>query len=146
MSHTPSIPGPDSTATPLATIGGVALSDDGLPFFKRLDIRWKSNKNLRDGALDYTHIAKLEKAGLIDVGVQHRKRFLGTFPTKLRPGEDMGPDRRLDYIFTSKNLAQRCRSARYIVDEVTGLLSDHYPMTAVFDVPVRPKNPGPDKP
>jgi len=108
--------------------------DDMVPFFSRLDERW-TQKNLRDGQLDYTHITKLESAGLIDLGAKMRREFRGTFPTKLRLDEDMGPARRLDYIFTNKALAKRCRTARYILDDTTGVLSDHYPIVATFDAP-----------
>ena len=51
-------------------------------FFRRLDKRWKSNRNLREDQLDYTHLEKIEKAGFIDLVAGKRTGFLGTFPTK----------------------------------------------------------------
>ena len=36
---------------------------DLIPFFRRLDLRWKSNRNLRDDRIDYTHLTKFEQHG-----------------------------------------------------------------------------------
>ena len=107
-------------------------SPDIIPFFRRLDIRWKSNRNLRNDKLDYSHLTKFENAGYQDLIADKRKGFLGTFPTKLRLGEDNGPSRRLDYFFANKVLADKCIEASYLVDEKTDFLSDHYPAIAEF--------------
>lgn len=107
---------------------------DIVPFFRRLDKRWKSNRNLRDDQLDYTHLEKIEKAGYLDLVAGKRTRFLGTFPTKNRPGEDNGPSRRLDYFFANRSLASLCKSAVCLVNEKTSYLSDHYPVLAVFSL------------
>jgi endonuclease/exonuclease/phosphatase family metal-dependent hydrolase len=112
-------------------------SEDMVPFFRRLDKRWKSNRNLRNDELDYRHLQRLEDAGLTDLVAAKRERFLGTFPTKIRPDEDMGPPRRLDYLFASPNLAKACRSASCIVTERTSILSDHYPVGAKFVFPLQ---------
>jgi len=116
-------------------------SDDMIPFFRRLDKRWKSNRNLRDDKLDYTHLEKIEKAGFIDLAASKRTRFLGTFPTKNRPGEDNGPSRRLDYFFANRSLASSCKSAVCLVNEDTAHLSDHYPVLSVFSLKERKKSP-----
>ena len=105
---------------------------DMIPFFRRLDIRWKSNRNLRNDRLDYTHLTKFEKLGYHDLIAERRKVFLGTFPTKLRLDEDNGPDRRLDYFFANSVLTEKCVVARYLVNEKTDILSDHYPAIAEF--------------
>ena len=107
---------------------------DMIPFFRRLDIRWKSNRNLRDDRLDYTHLTKFEKAGYHDLIAERRKVFLGTFPTKLRLDEDNGPPRRLDYFFANSVLTEKCVEARYLVNEKTDILSDHYPAIAEFRI------------
>ena len=107
-------------------------TSDIIPFFRRLDIRWSSNRNLRDDILDYSHLTKFENGGYQDLIAKRRKSFLGTFPTKLRLDEDNGPSRRLDYFFANKILAERCTSARYLVNEKTDILSDHYPAIAEF--------------
>ena len=108
-------------------------SEDMIPFFKRLDVRTKG-KNLRDGQLDYRHLKRLENAGFVDLIHTKREAFLGTFPTPLRKDEDMGPDRRLDYVFATPSLAASCRAAACIVNETTGLLSDHQPVSATFEL------------
>ena len=108
-------------------------SEDMIPFFKRLDVRTKG-KNLRDGQLDYRHLKRLEDAGFLDLIHTKREAFLGTFPTPLRKDEDMGPDRRLDYVFATPSLAASCRAAACIVNETTGLLSDHQPVSATFEL------------
>ena len=107
---------------------------DIVPFFRRLDQRWKSNRNLREDKLDYTHLEKIEKAGFIDLVATKRSRFSGTFPTKNRPGEDNGPSRRLDYFYANRSLASSCISAVCLVNEDTSYLSDHYPVLAVFSL------------
>jgi|SaaInlStandDraft_1057018.scaffolds.fasta_scaffold62766_3 exodeoxyribonuclease III len=108
---------------------------DLIPFFRRLDLRWKSNRNLRDDRLDYSHLRKFEEAGYKDLIAERRKRFLGTFPTKLRPEEDNGPSRRLDYFFANKVLSEKCTKAEYLVNMQTDVLSDHYPAVAEFELP-----------
>ena len=108
-------------------------SEDMIPFFKRLDVRTKG-KNLRNSQLDYRHLKRLEDAGFVDLIHTKRKAFLGTFPTPLRQDEDMGPDRRLDYVFATPSLAASCRTASCIVNETTGLLSDHQPVSATFEL------------
>ena len=107
---------------------------DIIPFFRRLDQRWKSNRNLRDDQLDYTHLNKFKNAGYIDLIAERRANFMGTFPTKLRLDEDNGPDRRLDYFFANKELSIRCKLAKYLVNPKTDLLSDHYPAIAEFSL------------
>ena len=109
-------------------------TSDIIPFFRRLDIRWSSNRNLRNDKLDYSHLTKFENGGYQDLIAKRRKSFLGTFPTKLRLDEDNGPSRRLDYFFANKILAERCTSAKYLVNEKTDILSDHYPAIADFKI------------
>ena len=114
---------------------------DIVPFFRRLDKRWKSNRNLREDKLDYTHLEKIEKTGFVDLVAGKRSRFLGTFPTKNRPGEDNGPSRRLDYFYANRSLASSCKSAVCLVNEDTAYLSDHYPVLAVFSLGSSDKSP-----
>lgn len=106
---------------------------DLIPFFKSLDERWKSNRNLRDEKLDFSHIERIEEANFVDLVAMKRKVFLGTFPTKLRLAEDNGPSRRLDYFFANETLSERCIKAEYLVNSLTDILSDHYPAIAEFN-------------
>lgn len=99
-------------------------------FFSRLDQRDHSN-NLNEGQLDYGGIQAFHDAGYHDVIREHLKLdapYPGTFPTELRRSEDMGRDRRLDYVFIPGGLAARAISASVIRDEITAQLSDHYPV------------------
>ena len=99
-------------------------------FFTELDERDHSN-NLNAGKLDYEGIQTFLDAGYHDViheGLQTGASYPGTFPTKLRPDEDMGRDRRLDYVFLPDGLAAKAISAAVIRDEITAQLSDHYPV------------------
>ena len=99
-------------------------------FFTMLDKRNASN-NLNEGKLDYRGIQVFLGAGYDDV--IHAQRlagspYPGTFPTELRLEEEMGRDRRLDYVFLPAGLAAEVISAEVIRDEVTAQLSDHYPI------------------
>ena len=101
-----------------------------------LDKRDRS-KNLNDGKLDYGGIQAFHDAGYVDLIYQHLEDgspYPGTFPTKLRPDEEMGRDRRLDYVFVPKGLVGRVTAARVIRDETTALLSDHYPLVLELEV------------
>ena len=64
--------------------------------FRRLDIRWKSNRNLRNDKLDYSHLTKFENAGYQDLIADKRKGFLVHFQPNYGC-EDNGLPRRLDY-------------------------------------------------
>jgi endonuclease/exonuclease/phosphatase family metal-dependent hydrolase len=104
--------------------------DELVGFFKMLDVRDGSN-NLNAGKLDYSGIRAFHDAGYADLVHQYLKfgaPYPGTFPTELRPDEEMGRDRRLDYAFVPDTLAGRVISAMVIRDEVTAGLSDHYPL------------------
>jgi exodeoxyribonuclease-3 len=108
------------------------------PFFAMLDERHAGAKNLKAGRLDYGGIERILEAGYVDVITRLRPPagpFVGTFPTELRGDEDLGPDRRIDYIFVSPNLVESVRTACIIRDETTTLLSDHYPLEAVLGIP-----------
>jgi tetratricopeptide (TPR) repeat protein len=108
------------------------------PFFAMLDEQHPGAKNLNAGRLDYGGIERILEAGYVDVIARLRPPagpFVGTFPTELRGDEDLGPDRRIDYIFVSPNLVESVRTARIIRDETTTLLSDHYPLEAVLEIP-----------
>ncbi|MCX8239315.1 MAG: endonuclease/exonuclease/phosphatase family protein [Akkermansiaceae bacterium] len=102
-----------------------------VPFFSNRD-KAMGEKNLKEGALDYEVISKIEFAGFVDIVDKLRKSFGGTFPTKLRAHENHGDHRRLDYIFVSKEMAKKCTSASVIDNQITQMLSDHLPLVATF--------------
>lgn len=104
------------------------------PFFNERDLLY-NEKNLNNGKLDYTVIQKLMDSGLIDLEASLRTpsyEFRGSFPTLIeKEGED-GEPRRLDFIFTSKNLAERVTRAEIISTDTTLNLSDHLPVLSDF--------------
>ncbi|MGI9239336.1 MAG: endonuclease/exonuclease/phosphatase family protein, partial [Verrucomicrobiales bacterium] len=101
-------------------------------FFKGLDDR-NDGKNLNGGRLDYEGIKIIHDAGYHDsihdyLNLTPDSAYPGTFPTKLRTADELGRDRRLDFIFLTETLAARTVSAAVIRDEITAHLSDHYPI------------------
>lgn len=104
------------------------------PFFQKRDEKYRE-KNLKDGALDYSVMDRFRKAGLIDLEHQQRKSnttFTGSFPTKIEKPGDHGDQRRLDYVLTSSDLAKRVVRAEIIANDTTQTLSDHLPMIVDF--------------
>jgi len=105
-------------------------------FFGRLDEAGGRQKNLNAGKLDYAGIQAFHNADYVDL-IHHYLNadspYPGTFPTDLRPDEDMGRDRRLDYVFVSKSLAKKAKNATVPRDKTTALLSDHYPVIVDFE-------------
>ena len=54
--------------------------------------------------------------------------FSGTFPTRVKKEGNHGDQRRLDYVFISRNLATMVKKANTIVNDTTLILSDHLPV------------------
>lgn len=100
------------------------------PFFTGLDKQYK-DKNLDMGRLDYSVIQEVMDFGFIDSEAGMRDssyRFTGSFPTLIEKEGEHGDQRRLDYVFVSKNLANKVISARIIASDTTLILSDHLPV------------------
>lgn len=100
------------------------------PFFNEMD---KKNKdiNLNQGKLDYSVIKEVMDFGLIDLEASLRistYNFTGSFPTLVEKEGEHGDQRRLDYIFGSKNLANKVTKAKIITTDTTLILSDHLPV------------------
>jgi endonuclease/exonuclease/phosphatase family metal-dependent hydrolase len=108
------------------------------PFFVMLDQQYPASKNLNAGKLDYGGIIEILSAGFVDLVARLRppdSPFMGTFPTELRRPENLGTDRRLDYVFASPALAGSVKSAAIVRDKTTAMLSDHYPLVVDLDLP-----------
>ncbi len=108
------------------------------PFFRKLDEQDPDSKNLNAGKLDYGGIAEILHAGYVDLEARFHPStapFSGSFPTELRRNEDLGTDRRIDYVFVSPNLVGIARSATIVRDRSTAKISDHYPLVVDFEVP-----------
>jgi len=79
-------------------------------------------QNLKGGQPDYETIRKFKQWGLNDL--QHQKR--DHLPALTRP--------RLDYIWASEGLAQKCTQACWHTDEPFAYMSDHFPLSAIFQL------------
>jgi len=104
------------------------------PFFKKRDLQY-GEKNLNNGKLDYTVIQEVLDFGFIDLEASLRTssyRFSGSFPTLVEKEGEHGDQRRLDYVFASKNLANLVSEAKIITTDTALGLSDHLPV--VVDV------------
>ncbi len=137
--------GPDARVVLAGDFNGFAPADRAayeaspelIPFFEGLDRRDSRAQNLNAGRLDYRGVELLVEAGLIDAQARRRgpTDFTGTFPTPLVAAEDHGPDRRLDYVFLSANLADGLVDCRVLRDDETAKFSDHFPVLAELDLP-----------
>ncbi len=99
-------------------------------FFSERDKKY-NERNLNNGRLDYGELHKLMESGLVDLEAESRTSsytFTGSFPAKLVKDGDHGDNRRLDYVFASKELAGKVLKAEIISDDTTHGLSDHLPV------------------
>lgn len=104
-------------------------------FFNDRDLQFEE-KNLNNGKLDYTVIQEVLDFGLIDLEASLRTslyRFYGSFPTSVEKDGEHGDQRRLDYIFASKNLSHNVTKAKIISTDTALFLSDHLPVVVDFE-------------
>lgn len=100
------------------------------PFFNERDLLYGEN-NLNRGELDYTVIQEVLDYGLVDLEASLRSSFYkhsGSFPTLVEKEGEHGDQRRLDYVFASKNLADGVTRAEIITTDTALILSDHLPV------------------
>ncbi len=100
------------------------------PFFTERDLLY-NEKNLNNGKLDYSVIQKVMDRGFVDLEASFRTKsykFFGTFPTLVEKVGVHGEQRRLDYIFTSKDLADKVIRAEIVASDTSLILSDHLPV------------------
>jgi len=100
------------------------------PFFNDRDSLY-DEKNLNNGKLDYSVIQEVMDFGLIDLEASFRNssyKFSGSFPTLVEKEGEHGDQRRLDYVFASKNLTNKLTKANIIASDTTLRLSDHLPV------------------
>jgi exodeoxyribonuclease III len=106
------------------------------PFFNERDSLFRE-KNLNDGKLDYSVIQEILDFGLVDLEASKRVssyKFNGSFPTSIEKEGEHGDQRRLDYVYMSKNLANKVTNAKIIVNDTTTILSDHFPVVVDLDL------------
>jgi exodeoxyribonuclease III len=104
------------------------------PFFQSRD-EGNTEKNLKEGKLDYAVIQRLLDKGFVDLEFQLRPdnyEFTGSFPTLIEKEGEHGDQRRLDYVFVSENIADQVVRANVVVNDTTWMLSDHLPVVADF--------------
>jgi exodeoxyribonuclease-3 len=107
------------------------------PFFKNRDFLF-DEKNLNNGKLDYTVIQDVLDFGLIDLEARLRTssyRFTGSFPTLVEKEGEHGDQRRLDYVFASRNIANSVTNTKIITTDTALILSDHLPV--VVDIGIK---------
>lgn len=100
------------------------------PFFDERDSLYVE-KNLDNRQLDYSVIQEVLDFGLIDLEASFRDssyHFSGSFPTLIEKEGEHGDQRRLDYVFASRNLAKKFTNAAIINSDATSILSDHLPL------------------
>ncbi|WP_256010162.1 endonuclease/exonuclease/phosphatase family protein [Desertivirga xinjiangensis] len=79
----------------------------------------------RNGEIDYTAIQKLLDAGLYDSWRLFHQEYEKSAPTKIRNHNNYT---RIDYIYINAALKNDCIAAELVKDDLTDVLSDHYPM------------------
>ncbi len=90
-------------------------------------------RNLNNGRLDYSVLNKLTKAGFKDAFGLKNLDFMSTIPT-YKDGNGVikatleGNPRRIDFIFLNETATKRLVSSTIIKDDLTHLISDHYPV------------------
>jgi exodeoxyribonuclease-3 len=106
------------------------------PFFDDRDSLYQE-KNLNNGQLDFTVIQQVMDYGFIDLEASLRSasyEFSGSFPTLIEKEGEHGDQRRLDYIFSSQNLADKVTRANIIATDTTLILSDHLPVVVEMHI------------
>ncbi|WP_199118205.1 endonuclease/exonuclease/phosphatase family protein [Pedobacter sp. ASV28] len=97
----------------------------------KMRLVWNAEKNnpgtkiTNNGAIDYTAIQKLLDAGLQDTWHLFNSTYDKSAPTQLRRHHNYT---RIDYIFINEALKVDAIDATLVKDDLTDVLSDHYPM------------------
>ncbi len=102
----------------------------GTPIVKNRTIY---RNNLDNGKLDYTVTDKMAAAGFVDAYHHLYKSFKHSVPVKSNITKKSFL-RRIDYMWVNPVLAKSLTEADIIQDEVTDVISDHYPLWAKFRV------------
>ena len=75
--------------------------------------------------------------GLIDLEASSRTptyEFSGSFPTLIEKEGEHGDQRRLDYVFATKDVAKKVTRAEIITTDTALILSDHLPVIVDLDL------------
>lgn len=99
--------------------------------------------NIEHGGLDFAVISKFHSFPLYDVVQKYTRGMAqrGSFPTDVlgpvngETSEQLASRKELiDYIFASTDMVEKCVDARIFNGEENGMLSDHYPVMAIFKI------------
>jgi exodeoxyribonuclease III len=100
-------------------------SENDLKVMKERELNDNRIRNLNNGKFDYSITRDMENAGFKDILWHFRKDFQPTMPTKSYKAEHV---KRIDFIYVNAPLEKKAVSAEIIRDDVTDIISDHYPV------------------
>lgn len=111
-----------------------------IPNLKKNDLKYNYIENLKNGQLDYHVIQKFFDAGLIDTSLKFLKPKASdrlTYPTGVWNDKKTAPKvgERVDFIFSSKELAKKVLTSKIPRDGILNKASDHYPVITEFQWP-----------
>ena len=104
--------------------------------------RRKASSFLKDGKWDYQTMTHYLDLKLVDLNLKHAPKkniHLGTFPSRALSHARSESERqkfaeRIDFILASPDLAKRSTSSKTHHDEILNKISDHYPISASFQL------------
>lgn len=99
-------------------------------------------RNLNQGRLDYSVMNKFREAGFKDAYKLMKNEFTGSMPTSKDGEGNINPNhpgvtRRIDYIWCNTTAAKYLTRCVILKNELTRVISDHYPVYAEFTLPVK---------
>ena len=99
-------------------------------------------RNLNQGRLDYSVMNTFKEAGFKDSFKLMKNEFTGSMPTSKDGEGNINPNhagvtRRIDYIWCNATAARYLTKTVILKNELTSLISDHYPVYAEFVLPVK---------
>ena len=90
-------------------------------------------RNLNDGQIDYSVLAKLKEAGFVDSYYLTNKAFTGSVPT-YKDGNgnikasNTGSPKRIDFVWCNPVAAKAVTKSEVLKNELSHYISDHYPV------------------
>lgn len=120
----------DQLLASMQRIEGRLEPKSGTPIVKNRTIY---RNNLDHGQIDYSVMQLLEDAGFIDSYYTVNSTFKNSVPTKGHATANSIP-RRIDYLWVNPVLAETIFHADIIQNEVTDVMSDHYPILISFKI------------
>lgn len=97
---------------------------------RKLELKYKSHQNLKNGELDFSVIEKVLQGGFCDALKLKNQTYVSSAPTKVLEHSylNVNPSFRIDYIFVSQLLKKKVVQCYIIKDAYTDINSDHYPV------------------